>query len=390
MNASTLITHTSPSTCEIARGDGCFGFGLRTACARSDYGAHTTPEGAEFMLSLGMQGPVVLYGASGFVGTAVATALQDAQVSTAPLAAPRLAARPLARAHEVMDGDETAMHTTRKVLQRARAVVNCAGIADASSSDESQLAAANATLPLLIGRTAEEAGCRRYVHVSSAAVQGRAAILDETTSYDPFSSYARSKIAGEAGALRCAHANVYRPPAVHGRERRVTQGGVGRTITVAQRGGTGHRSQPAGTCRQRWLSHCVPGYIGTHTATGRHPSLGGVDQRHPPGGPQRADPTPAATTSCPQHRCTCTLGKWGLAGLGRRCSAPGDAAVRPEAGAELARGRRVEPALRPGGVAITHAVGVPSDLMTPAIHGLVRCPPSFHPARRPALTPEEV
>ena len=110
-------------------------------------------------------------------------------------------------------------------FQGADVVVNCAGNPDASSSDHQALTAANAILPGLVGAAASRAGVARYIHVSSAVVQGRSLVLDSTSSTDTFSPYAKSKAEGELAARSQGpvHTTVYRPPSVHGPSRRVTQ-----------------------------------------------------------------------------------------------------------------------------------------------------------------------
>lgn len=105
-------------------------------------------------------------------------------------------------------------------------MINCAGAADASSQDIGILLGANAVLPGVIGAAARRASISRYVHVSSAAVQGRAEILDSTDQFDPFSAYSRSKIFGELQATRFGpdETSIYRPPSVHAVDRRITRG----------------------------------------------------------------------------------------------------------------------------------------------------------------------
>lgn len=107
----------------------------------------------------------------------------------------------------------------------ADAVVNAAGDPDASSRDDAALIAANGVLPGLIGRRTAEAGITRFVHVSSAVVQGRRPVLDESDNFDAFSPYAKSKVLGEQFARRFGPEQTvcYRPPSVHHESRRVTQ-----------------------------------------------------------------------------------------------------------------------------------------------------------------------
>jgi hypothetical protein len=103
--------------------------------------------------------------------------------------------------------------------------VNAAGDPNASSTDEGSLLAANALLPaVLAAATARSAGTR-FVHVSSAVVQGRQAVLDAGPPLEGFSVYAKSKARGEqlVAALAPSQAVIYRPPSVHAADRRVTR-----------------------------------------------------------------------------------------------------------------------------------------------------------------------
>lgn len=167
---------------------------------------------------------VVVVGASGFVGSHVKAALEARGVEVVSARAPRL---PEMTASETTiflqdaDLDEALLDAWRG----ADALVNAAGNPDASARDARALIAANGALPGLLGRYAAELGIGRYVHVSSAVVQGRRPVLDETDDFDAFSDYARSKVLGEKQARRHGPAATvcYRPPSVHHHSRRVTR-----------------------------------------------------------------------------------------------------------------------------------------------------------------------
>lgn len=118
---------------------------------------------------------------------------------------------------------EHALHALLLCLQETHAVVNCAGIPDATTNKYSQLRAANVELPGLLASAAEKLSIR-FIHVSSAAVQGRVEILDDSRATRPFSAYSRSKADGESAALnRSGCTVIYRPPGVHHESREVTQ-----------------------------------------------------------------------------------------------------------------------------------------------------------------------
>lgn len=167
---------------------------------------------------------VVVVGASGFVGGQVTAALHNRGVEVVAARAPRLPEMSVAESAIFLrdaELDPELLDTWRG----ADALVNAAGNPNASARDIGALIAANSALPGLLGRYASELGVDRYVHVSSAVVQGRRLVLDETDEFDAFSDYARSKVLGEKLARRHGPAATvcYRPPSVHHESRRVTR-----------------------------------------------------------------------------------------------------------------------------------------------------------------------
>lgn len=172
----------------------------------------------------------VVVGASGFVGSHVCEALEARCVEVVRVSAPRLAPMSASEAEAFVEGIGTAdaaggFAGLLDSFRGADAVINAAGDPDASSRDGAALIAANGALPGLLGRLAEAAGARRFVHVSSAVVQGRRPVLDASDEFDAFSAYARSKALGERFARRFGPAQTvcYRPPSVHHESRRVTR-----------------------------------------------------------------------------------------------------------------------------------------------------------------------
>lgn len=167
---------------------------------------------------------VALLGASGFVGSEIARALEQRGVGVVRIAAPRLhtAARTeKALAREASDLAATHVGTSlAQALVGCRAVINAAGVAAATGGGD-DLFGANALLPALLALTVP--GDARLVHVSSAAVQGRREVLDESAAHASFSPYSESKALGERLVLALAPSGVnYRPTSVQGPERDVT------------------------------------------------------------------------------------------------------------------------------------------------------------------------
>lgn len=168
---------------------------------------------------------VAVIGASGFIGSAVAEALRAEGYDVVAVRAPRLGrvAEEHARAR-AQDAELVAV--LARAIAGCQAVVNAAGDPDASSRDVEVLIAANSSLPGLVGAAAASLeSAPRYVHVSSAVVQGRAPVLDDRPASGGYSAYAKSKVIGEDLALSLGPdlTVVYRPPSVHAADRRVTR-----------------------------------------------------------------------------------------------------------------------------------------------------------------------
>lgn len=167
---------------------------------------------------------VVVLGGSGFVGRAVVEALErrGATVRTVPSPRLRSALRDLGGLTGELEQAPVSdvIADLRRSLSGATVVVNAAGLATATA-DGDDLYGADALLPGVVAAAAPRDA--RLVHVSSAAVQGRRPILDETTDVEPFSPYSAAKALGEQLVLRRGGETVvFRPTSVHGRDRQVT------------------------------------------------------------------------------------------------------------------------------------------------------------------------
>jgi len=138
-------------------------------------------------------------GASGFIGSALQSALTARGITVRYVKAPRLTAVSTDAAGILAEA--TRLENERLDLAGALAgadvVINAAGLATPSGADSPALRGANALLPVLVADAADAAGVRRFVHLSSAAVQGHRAFLDESSYVQPFSAYSRSKALGE-------------------------------------------------------------------------------------------------------------------------------------------------------------------------------------------------
>ncbi|MFW5469305.1 NAD-dependent epimerase/dehydratase family protein [Knoellia sp. CPCC 206435] len=162
---------------------------------------------------------IALVGASGFVGGAVLRELQrDHEVIR--IGAPRLSTG----AATVSSLKREAEQVTFRFPTRCDVVINAAGMAAPSSASSHSLFGANTLLPLVLQRAAIEVGADRMLHISSAAVQGRAVMLDESPSWFPESPYAQSKALAEQALLSSdSHfTTILRPTSVHGHGRAIT------------------------------------------------------------------------------------------------------------------------------------------------------------------------
>jgi nucleoside-diphosphate-sugar epimerase len=161
---------------------------------------------------------------SGFIGTAVAEYLRREGHAVRVVHAPRLVASTAQVADLVRSARATNAAALRDEIAGCETVVNAAGLASATSSDGPLLLGANALLPCVVATIASQVGVSRYIHVSSAAVQGRARILDETPAVVSSSAYVESKALAEQALAEIDSDSwvILRPTSVHGPGRGVT------------------------------------------------------------------------------------------------------------------------------------------------------------------------
>lgn len=167
---------------------------------------------------------VAVLGASGFIGSHVANRLEALGHQPIRLRTPRIEVTPEKSVRSWQDKEPT-VAALMDSFRGADAVVNCSGNPDASGRGTSSLYGANAAIPGIAAYASSRAGVPRFVHVSSAVVQGDRPTLDASMNVKSTSAYGRSKILGERAVLsapgECAHI-IYRPPSVHGPTRRIT------------------------------------------------------------------------------------------------------------------------------------------------------------------------
>lgn len=179
------------------------------------------------------RGRAVVVGASGFVGSHVVRRLGDDGWETVALTAPRLSLSPGSNADDArgaLHAHESTVLDLAAAFDGADVIVNAAGLAAPDAPSGEALFGANALLPAVLAAAAAHAGAGRFVHVSSAAVQGRRAVLDESAETEAFSPYSRSKALGERVLLQLVEQGddaspeivIVRATSVHGAGRPTT------------------------------------------------------------------------------------------------------------------------------------------------------------------------
>lgn len=145
-------------------------------------------------------------GGSGFVGSAIVAELEERGEIAVALRAPRINAGTATSVEALVALVEAQAAQDPNPLagaSRDDVVVNAAGLAHPDEwSDGGSLYGANAVLPGVLATLSAARQVRRFIHVSSAAVQGAVAVLDTSRETHPFSPYSRSKATGEAVLTR--------------------------------------------------------------------------------------------------------------------------------------------------------------------------------------------
>lgn len=170
-----------------------------------------------------------IVGCTGFTGSAICENLARSGVKFKSISAPRLELDTRATVPEVhARASATPLDAIVKQIRGCEVVVNAAGLAAPDARATSDLFGANALLPSVLALAAHTAGAARFVHISSAAVQGYRRTLSGDAEGAPFSPYSESKFLGERAllsldALDDLTVRVFRATSVQGSGRATTQ-----------------------------------------------------------------------------------------------------------------------------------------------------------------------
>lgn len=171
---------------------------------------------------------LAVIGASGFIGSEVVARAELSGHEVVALTAPRLRARSTSAQLLADEAVERApdFATALAAMRGADAVINAAGLSRPTTSDVRDLVGANALMPAVLARTIGILDIPRLVHISSAAVYGRRALVEGALE-QPETPYAESKLLGDQLTRALTppdHTSVlYRPTSVHGLSRKLTR-----------------------------------------------------------------------------------------------------------------------------------------------------------------------
>jgi len=187
--------------------------------------------GDELAVDRWPDGPVLITGATGLIGGALAHHLLLADVAVRVLLRPGRDPEPWRRlGAAVVIGDVTDPKAMTHACEGCRSVLHAAAVTRRTPGGRRESWRVNAEGPAIVARAACAAGVERMVHCSTSGVHGplRRWPIDEDAPQRPDSIYRRSKAAGEQ-RLRRATASGNGPQVVIARICSVTGPGAGHT-----------------------------------------------------------------------------------------------------------------------------------------------------------------
>jgi len=168
--------------------------------------------------------PILVTGATGFVGGALTRSLIDSGLNVRILARSKDKARDLVqRGAHLVHGDLRERDALKRAVEGIGTVFHIAAIFRQAKFNEAELREVNAVSVRHLMRAAAEAHVHRFVHCSTVGVLGdiKEPPADEKTEYGPGDAYQRTKLEGEQIALdmfRSGEINgvVIRPAMIYG------------------------------------------------------------------------------------------------------------------------------------------------------------------------------
>lgn len=177
-----------------------------------------------------MEGPILLTGGAGFLGSHIADRLVAAGFTVRALVRPTSDVRHLSSLSgvELVRGDLDAPASLEEAVRGARGVIHSAGLIKARRPEDFVRVNEEGTANLLAAARAAGPEGLRFVHVSSLAAQGPSRDgrpRPDGAVPEPVTAYGRSKLAAEErvrSASGDVHTVVIRPPVIHGPRDRET------------------------------------------------------------------------------------------------------------------------------------------------------------------------
>ncbi|MBI4914688.1 MAG: NAD-dependent epimerase/dehydratase family protein [Acidobacteria bacterium] len=167
--------------------------------------------------------PVLVTGASGFIGWHVVRELLRVGRTVRVLARPTADVRHLRERNvEIFVGDVRNCDSLQEPVKDIDAVIHLAGVMQAASEEDHRRTHVDGTMNLLDAMERHARSVRRLVYVSSLAVTGaapRGQSLGEDATPVPVGAYGRTKLEAEAAVLERADrfpVTIFRPPLVYG------------------------------------------------------------------------------------------------------------------------------------------------------------------------------
>jgi len=191
---------------------------------------------------------ILVTGANGFIGQALCKALEGTDFTTITAGRRRLTTS-LSDHRPLPDLSQEELMISPNLFEGVDQVVHLAAIAHREQVDDSSYDAVNNKAVITIANAAADAGCKRFVFMSTAKVLGETGtdLIDDSPGNPP-DAYSRAKYAAEQelaliGEQREMAVISLRPPLVHAAEAKAN---LARLATIIKQGGLNGFPLPLG------------------------------------------------------------------------------------------------------------------------------------------------